>query len=241
MFERSYSSSCFNYFLFHRLFLTCSTAVYKKDYELITFQMETKGKKNLTKEQFTQILKLESDGPFETLAPNQVFSMLNEIGKCDILELMLIEAYQQEGIQVPEGEEVAVFSHLQIPKSLVDDPKAFPVIGRIAENVLELVPLSNPVLIRFHEMFADVPRKKRKATGVLNMMASKKQVTKPMKKKKTIEVTVLGTPDYDESTYTEDMDLSKGQYSQSHRDANADDVNHLIHDAFHHDTPPVSP
>lgn len=45
-------------------------------------------------------------------------------------------------------------------------------------------------------------------------MASKKQVTKPMKKKKkTIEVTVLGTPDDDENTCTEDLDLSKGQYS----------------------------
>lgn len=69
---------------------------------------------------------------------------------------MLIEAYQQEGIQVPKGEEV-VFSHLQIPKSLVDDPEAFPIIGRIAEDVLELVPLSNLVLIRYHEMLVDVP------------------------------------------------------------------------------------
>ncbi|CAI9302815.1 unnamed protein product [Lactuca saligna] len=111
-----------------------------------------------------------------------------------------------QGIQVPEGEEV-VFCHLQIPKSLVDDPEAFPVIGRISEAVQD-----------------------------------KKQVTKPMKKKKkTVQVTILDTPDDDEATYTEDMDLSKGQYSQSHRDANAYDVNHLVHDAFHHDTPPVSP
>lgn len=80
MFERSYSSSCFNYLLFHRVSLTSSTTIYKKDYELIMFQMETKGKKNLTKKQFTQIFKLESNGPFETLAPNQVFAMLNEIG-----------------------------------------------------------------------------------------------------------------------------------------------------------------
>lgn len=63
------------------LSLACSTAVYIKDCELITFQMETKSKRNLTKKQFTQILQLESGGPFETMTPNQVLSMLNEMGE----------------------------------------------------------------------------------------------------------------------------------------------------------------
>lgn len=42
--------------------------------------MEKKGKKNLTRKQFTQILKLESNGPFEIPTYDKVLSMLNEMG-----------------------------------------------------------------------------------------------------------------------------------------------------------------
>lgn len=62
------------------LTLAYSTALYNKDRDLITFQMETKGKQNLTKKQFTRILMLKSHGSFETLAFDQVLAMLNEMG-----------------------------------------------------------------------------------------------------------------------------------------------------------------
>lgn len=71
---------------------------------------------------------------------------------------MFIEAYQQAGIQVAEGEEVVVFSHLQIPKSLANDPKEFLIVGRVPYALLELVPLSNPILISYREMLVDVPK-----------------------------------------------------------------------------------
>ncbi|CAI9281103.1 unnamed protein product [Lactuca saligna] len=42
--------------------------------------METKGKKILMKKQFTHILMLESDGPFESPSLGQVLAMMNEMG-----------------------------------------------------------------------------------------------------------------------------------------------------------------
>ncbi|CAH1448955.1 unnamed protein product [Lactuca virosa] len=59
---------------------------------------------------------------------------------------------------------------------------------------------------------------------------------KPQKK-----LSVLGTPDEDEATDMEDIDLSKGQSSQYYHEANGDDVSPLINDEFLYDTPPVSP
>lgn len=71
---------------------------------------------------------------------------VTEIASARFWILVLIEAYQQDGIQVPEGIEV-VFSYLHIPKTLVDDTGAFLMIGIISDAILELVPLSNFVLI----------------------------------------------------------------------------------------------
>lgn len=62
------------------LTLACSTSIYNKDRELNTFRMEAKGKRNLKKKQFTQMLKLEFGGLFQTPTPNQVLPMLNEVG-----------------------------------------------------------------------------------------------------------------------------------------------------------------
>lgn len=42
--------------------------------------METKRKKNLFKKKFTQILKLEVDGPFKVPSFDQLLAMLNEMG-----------------------------------------------------------------------------------------------------------------------------------------------------------------
>lgn len=73
-------------------------------------------------------------------------------------------------------------------------------------------------------------------------MASKKQVTKPIKNKNnTFEVTVLGTPDDYEITNTKDMDFLMRKSSKYHCDANIDGIDHLINNAFHNDMPPFSP
>lgn len=44
---------------------------------------------------------------------------------------------------------MAYFSHLQIPKIVVDDPVAFPSIGRISDDMLRLVSKSNHFLIQY--------------------------------------------------------------------------------------------
>lgn len=67
-----------------------------------------------------------------------------EIASDRFWSLALIEAYQQVRIQVTEGEEV-VFSHLQIPKNLSNDPDEFHVIDITIDGMLELVPLLNMV------------------------------------------------------------------------------------------------
>ncbi|CAH1431367.1 unnamed protein product [Lactuca virosa] len=61
------------------------------------------------------------------------------------------------------------------------------------------------------------------------------------KKKQIVKVTVLGNPDDDKATDTEDMDLSKGAFLQYSRHVNADDVDYMSNDVFVNDTPPVSP
>lgn len=66
--------------------------------------------------------------------------------------------YQQVGIQVPAYIKLAEFSHLQIPKSLVDNPIDFPFTGSIPEAVLSLVQESNLVLICYREMIVEVSR-----------------------------------------------------------------------------------
>lgn len=68
---------------------------------------------------------------------------VTEIASWRFWSLALIEAYQHASIHVLEGE---------------DDPENFLVIGRIIDAMLELVPLSNHVLIRYHEMHVNVPR-----------------------------------------------------------------------------------
>lgn len=82
--------------------------------------------------------------------------------------LVLVEEYQQAWIQVLEGVEV-VFVYIQILKSLIDDPEVFPVIGRIPDAMLELVSLSNLVLIPYSKLIGDVPKvltpKKTKTTS----------------------------------------------------------------------------
>lgn len=102
--------------------------------------------------------------------------------------LILIEAYQQAGIQVPKGEEVVVFSHLQILKKLIDDPKVFPVIGRIPKAMLELVPLSNPILLRYREMLRVVPKvptpKKTKSKSKGNVVITEPYADEHNKKMK---------------------------------------------------------
>ncbi|CAH1450737.1 unnamed protein product [Lactuca virosa] len=79
-----------------------------------------------------------------------------------------------------------------------------------------------------------------KAAGVLKTRT--KQFYKPInKKKKIIEVIVLGNPDDDEATNTKHMDLSKGQSTQYSFHVNADDTDHMINDSFVNNTPPSSP
>lgn len=160
-----------------------------------------------------------------------------------------------------------MFSHLQIPKRLVDNPEDFPIIRWIPDAILKLVSLSNHVLIRYFELIGDVPRgaipkkartkskgvviqeptgdekqpKKHKFTGVLKTMASKKQVTNLVKKKKKVVETIVLGLTKDEETDTEDIDMSKGQSSNYTCDANIYDVDHSINDLFHQYTPLVSP
>lgn len=56
----------------HWLLLACSTTVYNKNIEVVTFQMESKGTKRLLKNQFAQILQLPSEGTFEVPSCDQV-------------------------------------------------------------------------------------------------------------------------------------------------------------------------
>ncbi|CAH1448792.1 unnamed protein product [Lactuca virosa] len=55
-------------------------AIYNKDVDVVTFQMESKGTKKLVKKQFTQILQLSAEGPFEVPSFDQVLPILNEMG-----------------------------------------------------------------------------------------------------------------------------------------------------------------
>lgn len=82
----------------------------------------------------------------------------NETESARFWSLILIEAYQQNGIQVQKGEKVVVFSHLQIPKSLVDDPDTFPIIDKMLKRMIDLAPLLNPILIRYREILGEVEK-----------------------------------------------------------------------------------
>ncbi|CAH1427654.1 unnamed protein product [Lactuca virosa] len=85
-------------------------------------------------------------------------------------------------------------------------------------------------------------QKRRKVVGLLKILTGKKQINKPIKKKKkTIEVTILGTNNDYKAIETKDIDLSKGQSMIYHNEANTDDADHMINDAFVNDTLPVSP
>lgn len=130
--------------------------------------------------------------------------------------LVLIKAYQQVRILVPEGVEVVEFYHLQIPKSMIDNIEDFPIVQRIPEDMISLVHRLTHVLIHYWESILDVshapipkkykskptrvvikeitndeqPMKKKKATSVLKTYSSKKQVAKPVKhkiKKKVVD------------------------------------------------------
>lgn len=87
--------------------------------------------------------------------------------------LLFNESYQHARILVPAHIEVAEFSTLQIPKTLVNNPNDFPSIGRILEAMLSLVSVSNPMLIRYQELFLDVSQgatpneTKKKLKGVI--------------------------------------------------------------------------
>lgn len=50
--------------------------------------MENKGMKNLTKNQFSQILQLKVNSSFLTPATDQTFAMLNEMGYTPLIKLI---------------------------------------------------------------------------------------------------------------------------------------------------------
>lgn len=60
------------------------------------FRMETKCKKILMKKQFTHILMLESDGPFESPSLDQVLALMNEMGY--YLQITLISAFRESNL-----------------------------------------------------------------------------------------------------------------------------------------------
>lgn len=114
--------------------------------------------------------------------------------------------YQQAGILISLDAKVAEFFHIQFPKLLVDNPKDFPSIGRIPEAMLNLVLVSNHVLIQYREMMVEFSRvptpkkskaslnevvikeptseeqlhRKMKATGVLKTFSNKNLATNPL-------------------------------------------------------------
>lgn len=74
------------------------------------------------------------------------------------LSLILHKAYNQVGIQVLVGVEVAHYSQIQIPKTMVDGPIYFLIIGLIPDATLYLVANLNPTLVKYRKMLGVDPR-----------------------------------------------------------------------------------
>ncbi|KAL7605237.1 hypothetical protein Lser_V15G14681 [Lactuca serriola] len=67
--------------------------------------------------------------------------------------LILEKVYAKEGIQVPEGGEVAEFSLYQFPKAVEDDENIFTSVARISDAMLRKVSSTHKVLVRYMKTF----------------------------------------------------------------------------------------
>ena len=67
--------------------------------------------------------------------------------------LILEKVYEKEGIQVPEGGEVAEFSLYQFPKVVEDDENIFTSVARIPDAMLRKVHSTHKVLVRYMKTF----------------------------------------------------------------------------------------
>ncbi|KAL7598786.1 hypothetical protein Lser_V15G23126 [Lactuca serriola] len=67
--------------------------------------------------------------------------------------LILEKAYEKEGIQVPEGAEVAEFTLYQFPKVVEDDENIFTHVARIPDAMLRKVSSTHKVLVRYMKTF----------------------------------------------------------------------------------------
>ena len=90
--------------------------------------------------------------------------------------LILEKVYDKEGIQVPEGADVAEFSLYQFPKEVEDDENIFTHVARIPDAMLRKVSSTHKVLIRYMKTFDPAVE-----TGILLQVAAKT----PKKKKAT--------------------------------------------------------
>lgn len=104
---------------------------------------------------------------------------------------ILIEAYLQGGIQVRANAKVAEFSHLQIPKHLVDNPTNFPSIRKIPKSTLGSLSESNPVLICSREMMVEVhhvpnPKKTKSKSKGWMVIQEPFDEEQPQKKRKLL-------------------------------------------------------
>lgn len=72
-----------------------------------------------------------------------------EISSAWFWSLILHEVYSQVGILIFEDAEVAQFYQMFIPKSTIDDPIVFPVVGRIPDVMLNLVSVMNSLLVQY--------------------------------------------------------------------------------------------
>ncbi|CAI9281406.1 unnamed protein product [Lactuca saligna] len=124
------------------LSLECSTTVFNKTSNVVTFQLTNNKKYKLTKKQFAQVFKIPTAEPYYEVTNEQVIHMFNNIGHQP-------HSPKSEGILVPSDvpkEEFTLYQHL---KTVEDDSEVFPTVARILDAMLQNVDPTNPVLVSY--------------------------------------------------------------------------------------------